>query len=162
MLLLAVTIRFILCVSSLLYCLCFAVVSYIVPGNTAKTGGAVILVVANQNIKFEYCVFESNTATLMGGAVTQSYNNEVTRFTGACAHRGFLYFCLLPISVLSLVLFWFLSCLINCCFADCTFQSNAAVLDGGAIYMFSNNTDTLITGTLFVDNQAAQGTVWTI
>jgi hypothetical protein len=54
-----------------------------VTDNSAKSGGAVLLIIANENIEFQDCIFQNNSALLVGGAVMVSYDNERIRFYGA-------------------------------------------------------------------------------
>ena len=66
-------------------------------GNSATSGGAVLIVVANQNLVFQFCVFESNSVSVNGGAVTLTNHNEMIDFDGvysATANLLLLYFLL--------------------------------------------------------------------
>lgn len=54
----------------------------LVTGNRAKMGGAVLLIIANERIEFNDCVFENNTVVTTGGAVMMSFNNLRITFNG--------------------------------------------------------------------------------
>ena len=51
-------------------------------GNSAASGGAILILFANKNINIRDCVFENNNAFLAGGAVQISYNNNDIAFEG--------------------------------------------------------------------------------
>jgi hypothetical protein len=57
---------------------------YLIPhlGNRAKVGGGLLIIVANEGLNVEDCIFETNSALLAGGAVSVLSNNVNLKFKG--------------------------------------------------------------------------------
>ena len=113
-------------------------------GNIGSDGGAVY-VGTSENVSFEYCTFESNTASSCGGAVyikpsaTATFSNCTFNSNTAIYYGGAVY----------------IERSGTGSFSDCTFEGNRANTCGGAI----NSSGTAdITNCTFTSNSATSGT----